>query len=268
MRQSIAQILTNLHLKACFVGILSIACLQAHATTVQFQTSLGDFEVNLYDDSTPATVANFLAYVNAGAYTNVMVHRSVPDFVVQAGGFTLTDNVISPVPTFDSVVNEPIFSSVAGTIAMAKVGGNPNSATNQWFFSLKNNSQTLDAQNGGFTVFGEIVGNGLAIVQTIAGLPHAANTTTFGQNYPEAPLQNLPADIISEENIVFVRNIVVLDAATDTAAGLDPVKNTLLNPPNNGSSSSAGSGGGGGSFGFSALFLLLGFTAKRYLKRK
>lgn len=50
----------------------------ASATTVQFQTVLGDFEVNLFDKTTPQTVANFLAYVNEGAYKNTIFHRSVP----------------------------------------------------------------------------------------------------------------------------------------------------------------------------------------------
>ncbi len=65
------------------------------ATIVEFQTVIGHFEVNLYDNATPATVANFLDYVNNGAYTNSVYHRSVPGFVVQGGGFTF-DMTVPP----------------------------------------------------------------------------------------------------------------------------------------------------------------------------
>lgn len=47
--------------------------------------------------------------------------------------------------------------NVAGTIAMAKLGGNPNSATSQFFINVANNDANLDMQNGGFTVFGRIL---------------------------------------------------------------------------------------------------------------
>ena len=70
------------------VAMAALFAPAANATIVQFQTVLGPFEVNLYDQSTPATVANFLAYVNAGAYNNAVVHRAVNGFVVQGGGFT------------------------------------------------------------------------------------------------------------------------------------------------------------------------------------
>ena len=77
--------------KTCLpIGVAMAALLApaANATVVQFQTVLGPFEVNLYDQTTPATVANFLAYVNAGAYDNVVIHRAVGGFVAQGGGFT------------------------------------------------------------------------------------------------------------------------------------------------------------------------------------
>src|SRR5688572_26014281 len=81
----------------------------AHATTVQFQTSMGDFEVNLFDKTTPATVANFLKYVGDGAYDDTYIHRSVPDFVVQGGGFVFDyeEQKGSPITTHPTVANEP-----------------------------------------------------------------------------------------------------------------------------------------------------------------
>src|SRR5690606_16543663 len=168
-------------------GLLSCAWI-ANATTVQIQTVLGDIEVNLFDKQTPKTVENFLAYVESGAYSDSIIHRSVPDFIVQGGGFEFNE-AWPPIaiPQSPTVVNEPVFSNVRGTIAMAKLGNNPNSATNQWFINLKNNSGNLDNQNGGFTVFGQVTGNGMAIIDAIAALqrPYLNQLSCTLKNIPE-----------------------------------------------------------------------------------
>tara|TARA_B100000749_G_scaffold254619_1_gene222201 strand:- start:1229 stop:1621 length:393 start_codon:yes stop_codon:yes gene_type:complete len=107
--------------------------LQAAATVVEIRTNMGNISVNLFDEATPETVENFLEYVNSGAYANNVVHRSEPDFVVQAGGFTYNNTLpLDNVATGVAVVNEPELSNVRGTIAMAKQAGDPNSATSQW----------------------------------------------------------------------------------------------------------------------------------------
>jgi peptidyl-prolyl cis-trans isomerase A (cyclophilin A) len=59
----------------------------SNATVVEFQTVLGNFEVNLYDNTTPETVANFLNYVDNGRYTSSVIHRSDPGFIIQGGRF-------------------------------------------------------------------------------------------------------------------------------------------------------------------------------------
>src|SRR6188508_1455877 len=76
-----------LFISSSFLSALLIFAQSAVATTVQFQTVMGDFTVNLYDKTTPKNVENFLAYVKAGAYTNSVIHRSIPEFVVQGGGY-------------------------------------------------------------------------------------------------------------------------------------------------------------------------------------
>ena len=151
-------------------------------------SSLGGGVTNvlLFDQTeagAPATVSNFLNYVNDGDYNNSIIHRSVPNFIVQGGGFTVNpdDPAATPpeIPADDPVVNEfsADRSNTRGTIAMAKLGDNPNSATNQWFFNLGNNSENLDNQNGGFTVFGEVLTQeDLAPIDAIANFP----TANFG----------------------------------------------------------------------------------------
>ncbi|MGK7890360.1 MAG: peptidylprolyl isomerase [Leptolyngbyaceae cyanobacterium] len=122
----------------------------------------------------PGTVQNFQTYVEDGDYTNSFIHRSVPGFVVQGGGFRGQDSSLGDVPTDNPIQNE--FSSdrsnLRGTIAMAKLGNNPNSATSQWFFNLRDNSGNLDGQNGGFTVFGQVLSQtDLDVIDAIAALP-------------------------------------------------------------------------------------------------
>lgn len=140
-------------------------------TFVRMETVLGDIDIELYNDITPLTVANFVEnYVNEGKYNNSFIHRSVPDFIIQGGGFKVRDNAIYNVGQYPPVVNEFNLSNKRGTIAMAKLGGDPDSATNQWFFSLDDNAANLDNQNGGFTVFGRVIGDGMIVVDAIAAL--------------------------------------------------------------------------------------------------
>lgn len=129
--------------------------------SVRIGSTTKNMDLALYDAAKPITVANFLAYVDAGHYQNNFCHRSVPGFIVQDGGFRWkADGGYESVPAFAAIQNEPGISNLRGTIAMAKLGGDPNSATNQWFVNLANNSANLDAQNGGFTVFGRVVETG------------------------------------------------------------------------------------------------------------
>ena len=128
--------------------------------------------------TTPLTAANFLAYANAGRYTNTIIHRSIANFMIQGGGFTqptAASNVAGGYPAtiaqFAAVQNEFGNSNIRGTIAMAKLGNDPNSATNQFFFNTADNSGNLDNQNGGFTAFGRVLGTGMGVVDALAAIP-------------------------------------------------------------------------------------------------
>jgi cyclophilin family peptidyl-prolyl cis-trans isomerase len=144
-------------------------------TQLRLNTNQGAVDIELYDMRTPKTVDNFLNYVSTGKYNNDIFHRLAinPDgskFVLQGGGFTFSANPsnITSVTTGASVMNEPGISNTRGTVAMAKLGNDPNSATSQFFFNLSDNSSNLDNQNGGFTVFATVINNTMTVVDQMA----------------------------------------------------------------------------------------------------
>ncbi len=189
----------------------------SHATIVRMQTNLGAIDITLYDAAAPRTVANFLAYVNSGAYRNSFVHRSDPGsvrpgvagFVIQGGGYIWSDLLSDAVAiaTNAPVANE--FSATRlnkrGTIAMARVGGSPNSATSQWFINLVDNG-FLDGVDGGFTVFGEVSASSMAVVDAIAALP----ITNAGPAFSQLPIVGTITNTIQKSNLVLSTNVIAV----------------------------------------------------------
>lgn len=156
---------------ASIAAALMLSSVQA-GTIVRFGTTFGDFSVELLDDTAPITVQNFLNYLGRGDYAGTLIHRAVPG-VVQGGGYHFVPYVGMPaIETDPPIVNEFGASNTRGTIAMAKLGGKPDSATSQWFFNLSDNSAQLDVDNGGFTVFGQVLGDGLGVVEAIGASPN------------------------------------------------------------------------------------------------
>ena len=166
---------------------------------VRVTTSLGDFSIELFENITPITASNFLNYVNSGRYDGALFHRSVPSFVLQGGGYTFNqDNyTLDSITTDAPIQNEFNVSNTRGMVSMAKRGGNPNSATSQWFINLADNSLNLDGQNGGFTVFGKVVGDGMDVVDRIAAL----QTYTIA-GLTDFPLNNYMGGSMMSNNFV------------------------------------------------------------------
>jgi uncharacterized protein (TIGR03437 family) len=176
---------------------------------VRFSTSLGDMDVVLLPQYAPLTVANFMNYVSRGAYNNSFFHRSVAGFVIQGGGFAWQNGQPQAIPQDPPVRNEFRVSNTRRTIAMAKLGGDPNSATNQWFFNLGNNADTLNTQNGGFTVFGYIRSSDTASVEVLDRIS-SVPTYNIGSPYEEIPLVNYVGGAAQEQNLVLVKSIIPL----------------------------------------------------------
>jgi len=241
---------------ALFIGLTSLV----NATIVEFQTSQGNFQVNLFDQTTPKTVDNFLQYIDEQHYTNSVVHRVSPGFVVQGGGFTFEgDWPLSRIETNPAVINEPVYSNVKGTIAMAKLGGNPNSATDQWFFNLANNASNLDLQNSGFTVFGQVIGDGMTTVEKIAGLELCQDIPMTEYSSQNCSEQTTPGI----ENFVVINQIIIIDSSEVTDADLSPVRNTLLTEEEETETSS-----GGGTFGWLSIFALMSISFRKLIFRQ
>jgi len=245
---------------------LGVSTFSAQATIVEFQTSQGDFKVNLHDETTPKTVENFLKYVTDGDYDDTIFHRAVDNFIVQGGGFAFDGTFpLTGIDTDNTIVNEPVYSNVKGTIAMAKVSGNANSATSQWFVNMKDNSTTgaqLDIQNSGFTVFGEVVVNdtedGMATLEKILNLPRCS-----GNEIPVTSNTSALCDAPTAENFVTIYSVVIYDATSKTDANLTSVKNTLINQPVEPPKKDSG---GGGSLTWFSLALLGLLTSVRKIK--
>jgi peptidyl-prolyl cis-trans isomerase A (cyclophilin A) len=185
----------------------------SHATIVRFNTAYGNVDVRLYNTATPLSVANFINYIDAGRFAESIIHRSVPGFIIQGGGYYYPTPAgsLTAIPTFPPVMNEFGISNLVGTLAYAKLSGDPNSATSGWFFNLANNASNLDNQNGGFTAFGRVVGNGMTVVSTIAGL----SIVNAGSPFDNLPVVDLNAvqmrGSVIKSDLVFVHGITVLN---------------------------------------------------------
>lgn len=189
------------------------------SSLVRFTTPAGTFDLELFDQQTPQTIANFLAYIDDGRYANSIFHRSIANFVIQGGGFQFIPGPpgsLEEIETNPAVQNEPGISNQIGTIAMAKLGGDPNSATSQFFFNLADNSRggpMLDTQNGGFTAFGQLRGNGLSVIQALAAIATQDRGGVFTdiplQNFPQPPAGNFPGDTTAA-NYAFINSIDVV----------------------------------------------------------
>jgi len=207
-------------------------------TVVRFETVLGDIHLGLFDQTTPLTVQNFLDRIALGDFNNAQdgdtfFHRSEPGFVVQGGGFRAVNTdgglSINPVPERDSVENEfdklieafgegePI--NTRGTIAMAKLGGDPDSATSQWFFNVADNSENLDGQNGGFTTFGRVLGDGMSVVDALNNLLRV----NAGGAFASLPVVDFDPEVDTElelENLARVESLEVVEDPALTGSEL------------------------------------------------
>ncbi|HNV59106.1 MAG TPA: peptidylprolyl isomerase [Rhodoferax sp.] len=161
-----------------------VATAQA-APQVKFQTSLGDFVVEVYPDKAPKTVENFLQYVKAKQYDGTIFHRVIPNFMVQGGGYDVKyDEKIARPPIPLEAQNG--LKHETGTIAMARTQ-DPNSARAQFFVNVKENP-FLNAKGAsdGYAVFGRVV-SGMETILKIKDVPTGSGGP-FPSDVPKTPV--------------------------------------------------------------------------------
>lgn len=195
--RNLMQLLTQFLAASSIVLALS-SNLQA-ATSVEFQTSQGNFTVELYPEKAPKTVENFLQYVKDGFYDNTIFHRVINRFMIQGGGF---ERDLSEKNTRAPIINESNngLLNELGTVAMARTA-DPDSATAQFFVNLGNNQflnySGPDPESIGYCVFGKVT-SGLDVVQKI-GLSATGNLGRHS-DVPIKPITIKSAKLVSDES--------------------------------------------------------------------
>jgi cyclophilin family peptidyl-prolyl cis-trans isomerase len=191
----------------CLAGLLGLLALSLPLASlageapsldprVRIQTTVGDFVIELDNLRAPLTSANFLNYVREGFYDNTLIHRVIPNFVVQGGGYTAD---YADKPVHGPIPNESGngLSNSRGTVGMAR-GDSPHSATSQFYVNLNDNGGLNPLPSRwGYAVFGKVV-EGMEVIDHIA---HVAT----GQGGPfgsDAPLEQIlikHAEVIGEK---------------------------------------------------------------------
>jgi len=119
------------------------------APRVVIETSLGTIVIGLYEERAPITVANFLAYVDAGFFDGTVFHRVMPGFMVQGGGFVHRNEQYIQKETMPPIVLEADtgLKNLRGTVTMARTPA-PDSATAQFFVNLVDNQRLWSTISG------------------------------------------------------------------------------------------------------------------------
>lgn len=159
----------------------------ANNPVVIMETNFGTMEIELNQEKAPATVANFLSYVDEGFYDELIFHRVISNFMIQGGGF---DEEMEQKKVKAPIKNEAAngLSNDIGTLAMARTN-DPHSATAQFFINVANNTflnHTAPNPAGfGYAVFGKVI-SGLEVMNKIK----AVKTGNAGmhQNVPVEPV--------------------------------------------------------------------------------
>jgi peptidyl-prolyl cis-trans isomerase B (cyclophilin B) len=161
--------------------------------TVQMLTSAGTLRIELDDERAPASVANFLAYVNAGHYDGTVFHRVIKDFMIQGGGF---EPGMKQKRTLAPIANEAKngLKNKHYTLAMARTS-DPHSATAQFFINTSDNAFLDNDRAGdgwGYAVFGRVV-EGTEVVDAI----EAVKTGNRG-GHGDVPLDDVRIERVTE----------------------------------------------------------------------
>lgn len=168
-------------------------------------TAMGDIIIELNQEKAPVTVQNFLAYADEGFYNGTLIHRIVPGFVIQGGGF---DKELKQKATRPGIKNEwqNGLKNVRGTLSMARLPGQPDSATSEFFINVADNAVLDTPRDGaGYAVFGKVI-QGMEVVDRIRGVATESRTVN------NVPFPNLPSQPVVIDSVARVEPDTIKDA--------------------------------------------------------
>jgi cyclophilin family peptidyl-prolyl cis-trans isomerase len=205
--------------------LLTLMAGQLIAAVVRFETNYGNIDIEMKEEAAPLNVANFLNYVSRGDYDESIIHRTdggSPEVkFVQGGEFHIRNGQVASIPEDSQVVNEFNISNTRATLSMAKIQGQPDSATNNFFFNLLDNSQFFDVENEGYTVIGEVI-DGIEILDLIGSLRVVQGTPVISY---------IPGTVANQQNYVYINRAFILSDVFQINVGLS---GAWFNPNTNG----------------------------------
>lgn len=203
----------------------------------KISTSMGEFTVDLDAEKAPLTVRNFAEYAGSGFYDGTIVHRVMPKFLIQGGGYT--PELSRKEGLRPGIANEwqNGLKNLRGTVAMARLTGKPHSATSQFFINVVDNP-TLDAaqvDGAGYAVFGTVA-SGLDVVDAIKAVEVDVNADYDGGQSkvvpvtpviiesvtllaPQIPAEELAAQLQAHVAAVRQQRIAAIVAQAEQASG-------------------------------------------------
>jgi peptidyl-prolyl cis-trans isomerase A (cyclophilin A) len=160
---------------------------------VLIKTTKGEIVVELYPAKAPATVDNFLKYVDDKHYDGTIFHRVIGNFMIQGGGFT-ADMRQKPNRPPIKLESQNGLKNDTGWLAMARTSV-PDSATSQFFINVVDNAMLNHPQpdGNGYAVFGKVI-KGMETVNAIKGV----RTTSNGMH------RDVPAEAVVIESMTRV----------------------------------------------------------------
>lgn len=187
----------------CFVNVAAMCfsltegkeVMSTKNPVVQFQTTAGDFKIELYPEKAPETVKNFLQYVSEGHYNHTIFHRVIENFMVQGGGFTKD---MEQKPVHAPIKNEADngLKNTKGSVAMARTGV-VDSATAQFFINTTDNPfldfKEKNPRDYGYAVFGKVI-DGLDVVEKIKKVK--TGSKLGHQDVPLEPVEIIKATVV------------------------------------------------------------------------
>ncbi len=189
---------------------------------VQLKTTLGDITIELNGEKAPISALNFIDYAKADFYDGTIFHRVIPTFMIQGGGH---------LPNLDQKregLRPPIknewengLKNEVGTIAMARLGRQPDSATAQFFINVKdNNALDMPRDGAGYAVFGKVV-EGMNVVDKIKNTPVGTHPKYAGGQRSVVPKESVVIEdvvIVSEFDRAAIEKLVEKAAERERAA--------------------------------------------------